>query len=51
MLPSLAAYALYGWALSRQYMADAGVAVAATQLPDTMDAPRPGVRVDAIIKE
>ena len=28
----------YGWALSRQYMADAGVAVAATQLPDPMDA-------------
>ena len=35
-----------------QYMADAGVVVAASQLPDPMDAPQPGVlRVDAIIEE
>ena len=33
-MPSPAAYALYGWALKRQFMADAGVVEAATTLPD-----------------
>ena len=33
-MPSPAAYALYGWALKRQFMADAGVVAATTTLPD-----------------
>jgi hypothetical protein len=33
-VPSAAAHALYGWALTRQYTADAGVPVVATTLPD-----------------
>ena len=32
--PSAAALALYGWALSHQYTADAGTVVATTTLPD-----------------
>ena len=39
VLPTPAAYALYGWALSRQYRAEAGVIVAATVLPDPLAAP------------
>ena len=37
VLPTPAAYALWGWALTRQYRADAGVVVAATTLPDPLD--------------
>ena len=37
VLPTPAAYALYSWALSRQYHTDAGVVVAATTLPDPLD--------------
>ena len=52
VLPTPAAHALYGWALSRQYRAEAGVIVAATVLPDPMA--RPGtpahVRVAARIR-
>ena len=36
VLPDAACYAFYGWALSRQYAADAGVVVAATRLPDPL---------------
>jgi hypothetical protein len=36
VLPTPAAYALYGWALSRQYAAGPGVVVAATVLPDPL---------------
>ena len=39
VLPTPAAYALYGWALSRQYRAEAGVIVAATVLPDPLAEP------------
>jgi hypothetical protein len=38
VLPTPAAYALYGWALSRQYAAGPGVIVAATVLPDPLTA-------------
>ena len=34
VLPSPAAYAFWGWALGRQYSADAGVACRPTVLPD-----------------
>jgi len=37
VLPTAAAYELYGWALARQFSADAGVVVAATTLPDPLD--------------
>ena len=40
-MPTPAAYALYGWALSRQYSADAGIVAAATLLPDPRE-PEPG---------
>ena len=33
-LPSPAAFALYGWALTRQFAAEAAVVVPATTLPD-----------------
>ena len=39
VLPDAACYAFYGWALSRQYAADAGVVVAATRLPDPLHTP------------
>ena len=38
-LPSAAAYALYGWALARQWLTDAPVPVARTTLPDPRVAP------------
>ena len=37
VLPSPAAYSLYGWALSRQYYASAGEVVAASTLPDPLE--------------
>ena len=37
VLPSPAAYAFWGWALSRQYQADAGVTERGTVLPDPYD--------------
>ena len=38
-----AAYALYGWALTNRYSADAGTVVRATTLPDPrLSAPAPG---------
>ena len=38
-MPSPAAYALYGWALSRHYSADDGVVAAFAPLPDPRDEP------------
>ena len=44
-MPSPAAYALYGWAITRHYSADAGVAVTFEPLPDLRDeAPSPTQR-------
>jgi hypothetical protein len=37
VLPSPAAFALYGWALSRQYYASPGEVVAASRLPDPLE--------------
>ena len=37
VLPTPAAYALYGWALTRQYTASAGVRVEAEVLPDPLE--------------
>ena len=39
VLPSPAAYAFFGWALSRQYQADRGTLEEFTPLPDPLDEP------------
>ena len=39
VLPSPAAYAFFGWALSRQYQADGGTVEEFTPLPDPLDEP------------